>query len=59
MEWWSRRVAGCNLFCSELGKEGESGYIYFIIFDGNEKKKFILNEVVGSWKRQKKKNKDS
>ena len=24
-------------------------YIYFIIFDGNEKKKFILNKVVGNW----------
>ena len=52
---------GCNLFCSELGKEGESGYIYFIIFDGNEKKKFILNKVVGNWSlevgREKKKQK--
>ena len=42
---------GCNLFCSELGK-GKVDIcilIYFIISDGNEKKKFILNKVVGNW----------
>ena len=42
-----------------MGKEGESGYIYFIIyfffFDGIEKKKFILNE--GRWKLEEKKRK--
>ena len=59
MEWWSRRVAGCNLFCSELGKEGESGYIYFIISDGNEKKKIYFKQgLVGSWKRKKKEDKE-
>ena len=44
---------GCNLFCSELGKEGESGYIYFIISMGTKRKKNYFKQ--GRWKLEEKK----
>ena len=38
------------------GRKGESGYIYFIISDGNEKKKIYFKQ--GRWKLEEKKKED-